>query len=176
MKVLFIALALFGSTIANATTLNPHLYTLKTSLQVTEQSPNYPYGMVESAELSINSVLRTVKLKLKFPQICPRPKPGQVACLGMSMEDRVIEVPMLSNGVIGCGSTLYVGQKDQRPVDGNFIRIRVLDHSTSTCALFAPNAMTQVEVIEVTSGMAHPVRQYKLLFLGGKLSNRTDRM
>ena len=170
MKTLFIALALLVSVNSQATSLHPDTFAQATTLKVINQSSNLE--TVESADLKLNAVTKQLEITLKFRQICPPPRPGQFACLAVSRGPLKIQLPIVSESKGRCGTTIYTAQRDDRPRDGNFNRVRVLDHRTMTCEIALPfNAMTQVELTMVTAGFGAPAQTYRLTLQGRALQS-----
>lgn len=57
----------------------------------------------------------------------------------------VIEVPVVSRTTGGCHEEIYIGQVDQRPVDGNMTKVTVIDNSQNFCEFILPG-LTEVKL------------------------------
>ncbi|MCO5142588.1 MAG: hypothetical protein M9962_05820 [Oligoflexia bacterium] len=87
------------------------------------------------AQLQLDYLDRTMKVEI-YKDICGTfseiQDPSIVRCLAMPMHVTTISAPM-QRRYTSCGSTIYEGRKDQRPVDGLLTEMKVMDHSRRVC-------------------------------------------
>jgi hypothetical protein len=69
-------------------------------------------------------------------------------CMGIPRPPVVVVVPYTSRQVDECGSILYTGKEDKRPVDGIYSEIQVVDNRKNRCPHFVALAATEVTVIQ----------------------------
>ncbi|RYZ72436.1 MAG: hypothetical protein EOP05_11005 [Proteobacteria bacterium] len=128
MKSLFLLLALVFSVNANATSLYPgRAYTL----------PVVKLNGLETdltARVVLDHAEQTITVELfedRCGQLLPA-KLGEIRCMAAATLKNSYTVPLLSE-TKSCGSKVFKGEEDQRPVDGLFVSVELVDHSTRVC-------------------------------------------
>jgi len=80
-----------------------------------------------------------------------KPADGMMHCLAMPVSIRALEVP-LQKSEKSCGSEIFSGKEDRRPVDGNYVSIQVVDHSKRMCMDMQPSSVIVKAVVKSARG------------------------
>lgn len=160
MKVFILAMATLLSLNTQAASIQN---TLEAKLRTHNFDARSPLAELEVVDSSVLLDFYNDKIELRFtlPWSCP---PNALCAMVMPM--RVFIVENLDIETDECGNTIYQAEEDDRPVDGLYQRITVVDHSNSSCPqiMIYPPLETSIE--------------YKVKFydrLGGKPVEYTHR-
>lgn len=112
---------------------------------------------VDSGTLEMNSSLidkkgNNITLILNTPFYCPE---GHF-CAQVMPDPHVIQLPLKDSKQDSCGNMIYTAELDERPFDGNYQELVVIDHRRSNCEIAYP-AMTEVTYTVITPGFFTPV-------------------
>ncbi|MEM7647151.1 MAG: hypothetical protein AAF203_09595 [Pseudomonadota bacterium] len=88
---------------------------------------------------------------------------GHEVCIAIAPKVRNIALPLTQKYVDPCGSTVYVAELDNTPVDGLYQRLQVVDNTKMVCDIFVPH-MTMITYTTVSPR----TRQTEVSYFGGK--------
>lgn len=139
MKTFTLVLAMLFSLTAQATSIQ-HSYRAKLdSFYFDAESPLSKLD-VRAAAVEVNFLQDYLQLEIMLPWSCP---PNALCALVMPM--RHFKVENFVESVDACGATIYEAEYDDRPTDGIYERITVIDNTTNICFTFSALSATRVE-------------------------------
>ncbi len=106
--------------------------------------------------VKVDIIAKEITLEL-FDDICGTytAKPGTITCLAMPILKAEYVAPLQTRKSDGCGTAIYAGKEDKRPVDGNLTAIKLVDNSSRVCEDVLRN-LAEVTVVSQTAGMGGP--------------------
>ena len=137
MKSVIAFLALAFASQANAVMTIPEnnqpiflpAYTL-TSFQIDQRSSLPKADQIEKGSIEISTRTHELRLTLKRKQpVCDPGRP----CPRFRYADTIIVLPITYLGSGFCGGTIITAEQDLRTVDGNLMRIQVVDDNGNVC-------------------------------------------
>jgi hypothetical protein len=119
---------------------------------------------IDRATVTIDNERNEATLALFRHRLCP---PDRV-CIALMPAPVIVRLPIKSVFGDRCGNRHVRAERDQRPVDGNFESLEIVDGSASRCARPMHEMHLPVRVTHelVTAGFGGPVRSFRSTFEG----------
>lgn len=139
MKTLALAFTMLFSLAAQATSIQ-HSYRAELDYLNFDSNSSLAKLDVRAAFVEVNFVQDYLMIELMLPWRCP---PNALCAMVMPM--RGFQVENFVESVDACGSIVYEATKDDRPVDGSYEKITVIDNRSNYCPTFRMLEPTRVE-------------------------------
>lgn len=127
-------IVLLTSAAASARSLHPLTYVLfadLTEVMNIDQDSHLDKLNIFGGKVEVRQIRKEINLALQYAPECP----VGMMCPAV-LVDHNITLPIISEYTGDCGSTVYVAQKDDRPVDGILEKIIVTDYTNNKCPHF----------------------------------------
>lgn len=127
-------IVLLTSVTANARSLHPLTFVLSaelTEVMNIDQDSYLNNLRIHGGKVEVRQVRKEINLALQTAPECP----AGMMCPAVLVEHN-ITLPIIAEYTGDCGSTIYVAQKDDRPVDGALQKLIVTDYTNNKCPHF----------------------------------------
>ncbi len=138
MKTIALIATLFFSVSTMARSVAPSARAHMDYINLDDNSPMAEWD-VRDVSVEVNFVQDFIQLEMMLPWSCP---PNALCALVMPM--RFFKVEGFDQSVDNCGGTVFEAISDERPVDGIYERITVIDNTTNTCLTYRALEPTSV--------------------------------
>jgi hypothetical protein len=133
MKALVATLALLVGFQAQATSIQIGLAYVLPTVEINKKATNFV------GDVKVNLHEQYIELDIyKDPCGTLTAKPGEVTCKAMPMLVDQVSVKFQKRTQDACGTVIYSGKEDRRPVDGPLTKIQVVDNTYNTCEMVLP--------------------------------------
>ena len=97
------------------------------------------FGHIYYGAIEIDEYYRSASLNYQFQAPCPE----GMNCI-QALQNKFVNLPMISINQGGCGSIEYIAQKDEMPSDGIKETLTIVSHHQNVCMHLPVDAATEI--------------------------------
>lgn len=165
MKKLILSAAVLMSTVAavqsEARSLQNQISAQLTKFDI-QNASSLSDNRIKNGTISVDLLSKNITLSLEPAFHCPK----GMMCAQVMPRPIVFQAGGLQMTTGSCNESIMTAMTDNRDVDGNLVRLTVVDNSNNTCRYFAPIASTEVQLDIVTTRDAQEAHRFE----AGKLN------
>ena len=151
VTLITLTLAIGSFSFARSTTPSRQPDVVKAELLSFDVDPLLGLSQVNSGMIGVDLDKNELTLSLYSTSYCP----PNVYCIMSIPAPYIVTLPIKSIGSTLCGGTVYVAERDMRPVDGALQRLVLVDNSANSVCMNSIDSQSLTEVTYATSYYHH---------------------